>query len=330
MQPKSAEHTLGPPYFATTVGLAPREKFDYWHDVVCRNLVDLDYERVGAEPFEATFSGTKLAALNISRIQAAPHNAARTKEGIARIGSDSLVFNFVMSGRLCAEQDGRATILGVGEGAVCDAQRPYFLHFDEPFEIACIQVPRQALSRSIGGLQRLMAINFGQKGQICPIVFGYVVHLMERAPMLEGAMSDKISQNFIELLSAMLMEIAQAAPLPLSEYRSLALTRVKDMVERNLGNCDLDPTMVSSELKLSPRYINRLFETEDTSLSRYIWRRRLERTAENLRDPTLRCRSISLIAMDNGFNDLSHFSKAFRHRFDFSPREYRNKGAMDS
>lgn len=86
--------------------------------------------------------------------------------------------------------------------------------------------------------------------------------------------------------------------------------------------------MVSRELRLSPRYINRLFETEDTSLSRYIWRRRLERTAENLRDPTLRCRSISLIAMDNGFNDLSHFSKAFRLRFDLSPREYRSQSAM--
>lgn len=59
--------------------------------------------------------------------------------------------------------------------------------------------------------------------------------------MLDGAMSDKISQNFIELLSAMLVEIAQATPLPLSEYRSLALTRVKDLVERNLGNCELVP-----------------------------------------------------------------------------------------
>ena len=38
----------------------------------------------------------------------------------------------------------------------------------------------------------------------------------------------------------------------------------------------------------------------------------------------MRGRSVSQIAIDNGFNDLSHFSKAFRGRFGASPRDYRN------
>lgn len=329
MQARSASHGIGTS-FATTAGVAPREKFDYWHDVVCRNLVDLDYERVGAGPFEATFNGVGLTGLSVSHIQATAHNAVRTKDSISRLDSNSLVFNFVLSGRLFAEQDGRTTTLRAGEASVCDTSRPYFLHFNEPFEIANIQVPRQALSRSIGGLSRLMVVNLAKGSQIYPIVFSYLAHLMERAPMLDGTIREKISQNMVELLGTLLMEIAQTTPLPLSEYRALALIRVKDMVERNLENCELDPAMVSKELKLSTRYINQLFEAEKTSLSRYIWRRRLERTAHNLRDPALRCRSISLIAMDNGFNDLSHFSKAFRQRFDLSPRAYRNKSIMDS
>jgi len=329
MQARSADHGTGIS-FATTVGIAPSEKFDYWHDVVRRNLVDLDYELVGAAPFEATFSGVELAGLSVSHIQATAHNAVRTKDSISRVDNNSLVFNFVLSGRFSAVQDGRSTMLRAGEASVCDASRPYSLHFNEPFEIANIQVPRQALSRSIGGLSRLMVVNLAKGSQILPIAFSYLAHLMERAPMLDGTIRAKISQNLVDLLGTMLMEIAQTTPLPLSEYRGLALIRVKDMVERNLENCELDPAMVSRELKLSTRYINQLFEAEKTSLSRYIWRRRLERTADNLRDPALRCRSISLIAMDNGFNDLSHFSKAFRQRFDLSPRAYRNRSIMDS
>lgn len=36
--------------------------------------------------------------------------------------------------------------------------------------------------------------------------------------------------------------------------------------------------------------------------------------------------SISTIALAHGFNDLSHFSRAFRDRFGMSPRGYRATG----
>jgi AraC-like DNA-binding protein len=100
--------------------------------------------------------------------------------------------------------------------------------------------------------------------------------------------------------------------------------RIKDFVERNLGDFDLDPTMVAAALKLSPRYMNQLLELEGTSLSRYIWRRRLERAAADLTNFALNGLSISSIALNNGFSDLSHFSKAFRDRFAHSPSEYRH------
>ena len=325
MQVEVANHAVALPCIATTIGVPSREKFDYWHDVVCRNLVDLDYQLIGDTPFEATFRGTSLGAVNVSRIQASPHKVARSSAGISRTNSESLVFNFVLSGHLIGEQDGRSARLNVGDGIFCDAERPYWLHSDEAFEIACIQVPRLTFSKRVSGLHRLTALNFGERGQLCPLVFGYLAHLLDRAPKLGGVMSEKVAQNFTELLVTMLSEVVQGSPLPLSEYRSMALMRVKDLVERHLGNFELDSAMVAAELNLSPRYINQLLEAEDTSLSRYIWQRRLARCAEDLRDVALRGRSVSRIAMDNGFNDLSHFSKAFRQRFGSSPREYRDQ-----
>jgi AraC family transcriptional activator of tynA and feaB len=276
------------PCFASTAGVRPRERFDYWHDVVCRNLVDLEYQLIGEGQFDATFHATPMSALQLCRIQASPHSATRSGAGISRTGSESVVFNFVLSGSLIAEQDGRVARLKVGDGALCDADRPYKLHQDQPFEIACIRIPRRSLASRV------------------------------------GSAGLKVSQNFAELLIAMVAEFAEAASLPLSEYRGLALMRVKDAIERNLGRTDLAPATIAAELKLSPRYINQLLEAEGTSLSRYIWGRRLERAAEQLRDSNLRGRSVSQIAMDNGFNDLSHFSKAFRGRFAQAPRDYRN------
>jgi AraC family transcriptional regulator, positive regulator of tynA and feaB len=160
---------------------------------------------------------------------------------------------------------------------------------------------------------------------LCPLVFSYLSELLRRTGSISDASSRRISNSFIELVAAMLAEATEASPAPISDYRNLALIRIKDFVERNLGDFDLDPTAVAAALKFSPRYINQLLETEGTSLSRYIWRRRLEMAAGDLKNNGLDSLSISTIALNNGFNDLSHFSKAFRERFGESPRSYRSK-----
>jgi AraC family transcriptional regulator, positive regulator of tynA and feaB len=86
---------------------------------------------------------------------------------------------------------------------------------------------------------------------------------------------------------------------------------------------------VANGVRLSRRYINKLFEAEQTSLGRYIWRRRLERCAAKLRDPAFAHVDISVIALEHGFNDLSHFSRAFRIQFGAAPRAYRQLKTSD-
>ncbi|MGY3234143.1 AraC family transcriptional activator of tynA and feaB [Bradyrhizobium sp. USDA 4448] len=319
------------PCFASTASLPPRERFDYWHDVVSRNLVDLDYRLIGEAQFDASFHSTPINGLDLCRIKASPHVAQRSTEGISRADHSMLVFNFVLSGSLVAEQDGRLAHLKVGDGALCDATRPYKLQSNEAFEVASVRLPREQCLGRIPHLHRLAACNFSERGELAPMVFGYLSHLADRAPNLTSpAAGLKISQNFKDLLLAMLAELAEALPPSLTEYRSLALMRVKDTVERNVHDSDLTPATIAAQLKLSPRYINQLLEAEGTSLSRYIWSRRLDRCAEQLKDPALRARGVSQIAMDNGFNDLSHFSKAFRIKFGVAPRDYRNGKAMHS
>ena len=310
------------PLFATTAHIPVREKFAYWHDVVSRNLMDLDYQLVG-DRFDAAFRATPVGDLHLCRIEASPHQAERSNGGISRSTSADLVFNFVLSGSLTAEQDDRVAHLRVGDGALCDALRPYRLRSDVDFDLACIRVPRQIVASRVGHLQRLSAYNFSDNSELAPMVFAYLSGLVNRAPTLGDNARLKIAGNFTELLVAMVAEFAQAEQPSLSEYRGLALIRVKAIVERSLSNAKTTPATIAAELKLSQRYINHLLEAEGTSLSRYIWTRRLDCSEEQLRSSALRGRSVSQIAMDNGFNDLSHFSKAFRNRFGAPPRDYR-------
>ncbi|MDY0066471.1 MAG: helix-turn-helix transcriptional regulator, partial [Steroidobacteraceae bacterium] len=59
------------------------------------------------------------------------------------------------------------------------------------------------------------------------------------------------------------------------------------------------------------------------TFSQYLLEHRLERCRSALERPRDSARSITEIAFECGFNDASHFSRAFRSRYGLSPREFR-------
>jgi AraC-like DNA-binding protein len=52
-------------------------------------------------------------------------------------------------------------------------------------------------------------------------------------------------------------------------------------------------------------------------------KRRLTRCHRDVTDPAMRCRPLGEIAFAAGFNDLSHFSRAYRARYGCTPRDAR-------
>jgi AraC-like DNA-binding protein len=310
---------------ATTAGICERDRFDYWHGVVCKAIVELDPQPFGTVRFDASLNSVILDGMAISRIRASAHRVSRLPAAISRSEAETLIFNFVVRGEALVEQDGRTVHLRSGDGAVCDAERPYKLRFEERFDVASIRIPRAAFAQRASRIHRVTAVSLANASQLCPMLFAYAASFSETASQLGASSSEKALQNFGDLLRAVVDEAILGIPLPLSEYRATALLRVKEYVEQYADEHQFDAAQVAAQLKLSPRYINKLLQAEGISLSRFIWKRRIERAAASLSDPSLKGETVSDIAMRHGFNDLSHFSHAFRDRFGMSPRDYRAK-----
>ena len=308
---------------AQTNALPAKDKFSYWNEVICRTVVDLDCRPVEQPHFEASISGFDVRDLGVYDIHTRPHLVYRGAAEIARLDNDALIINFVTAGSLLSEQDGRAVVLKPGDGAISDAARPYFLRFDDPLGCVSVKVRKSVLNHRVGDLDRITAQSLRQASTLTPLVFYYMRNLLEHLPAMQAEVALRATDIFKELLSASLQEMSNGAAVPMSEYRAVALLRAKAFIERHLCNPALDTTLVAQGLKLSARYINKLFEAEKTSLGRFIWQRRLARCAAKLRDPASAQTGISLIALEHGFNDLSHFSRAFRAKFGVSPRQFR-------
>lgn len=97
--------------------------------------------------------------------------------------------------------------------------------------------------------------------------------------------------------------------------------RIRNYVLENLANPELDISRISNALGLSQRYLHLLFTDEPMQLMHWIWSERLARCFKELASQTGNDRPVSAVAYSWGFNDASHFSRAFRKRYGASPRD---------
>ncbi len=109
--------------------------------------------------------------------------------------------------------------------------------------------------------------------------------------------------------------------------RAAHLHRVCQTIETLLAEPDLTLGQVAAADGVSPRTLQKLFESAGYSFSNYLRTRRLERCRLDLTSPICASLSISDICFRWGFNGSAHFSRAFKERYGVSPREYRRASA---
>lgn len=131
------------------------------------------------------------------------------------------------------------------------------------------------------------------------------------------------------LLSALLDNAPPKAMGGAAGMRAGLLERIFQTIEMRLADPNLNYQQIATEHGISPRYLQKLFESIDDSFGHYVKVRRLERCRLDLRSPLHVQKSISDILFQWGFNDSASFSRAFREQYGVSPREYR-KGVGDA
>lgn len=103
------------------------------------------------------------------------------------------------------------------------------------------------------------------------------------------------------------------------------LNAIKSHILSNLGDHRLSVQWVAAMQGVTTRYVQMLFESEGTTFSEFVLRQRLAWTMRTLCDPASLSQSISTIALDAGFGDLSYFNRVFRRTYGETPSDARNR-----
>ncbi len=105
--------------------------------------------------------------------------------------------------------------------------------------------------------------------------------------------------------------------------RAARLKFAKAYIVEHSHRRDTSIGTLAASLNVTPRYLQRLFEAEGTTFSEYLMAQRLARAHGLLCEPGASHTTISTIAYDVGFGDLSYFNRRFRRQYGLTPREVR-------
>ena len=105
--------------------------------------------------------------------------------------------------------------------------------------------------------------------------------------------------------------------------RAARLQSIKNDILGNLNDERLSVHTVAARHKVTPRYVQRLFEEAGATFTEYVLGQRLARAHRLLTDPRRTERTLTAIAFEVGFSDLSYFNRAFRRRFGATPSDLR-------
>jgi len=112
--------------------------------------------------------------------------------------------------------------------------------------------------------------------------------------------------------------------------RAARLQAIKADVVKNLGQRTLSASTIAIRHGVTPRYVSMLFESEPESFSEYVLRQRIVRAHRMLTDPRFDAWTVSSIAYDVGFGDVSYFNRVFRRLYGATPSDVREAARREN
>ncbi|HWV48917.1 MAG TPA: helix-turn-helix domain-containing protein [Microbacterium sp.] len=287
-------------------------------------VVPLDVLAERSESFLGHLGAAATGDIHLLSLAAAAHSVHRTPALIERSNEDYLKFTLVERGTAMIVQDGRDTMLERGDMAIYDTTRPYSLLFDERVHLSLLMFPRTLLRVPVDVIARTTATRLSGTNGVGAMIRPYLASLVARAGDVDAHTAGRLARNAVDMVGTLVESTLPSLPRTAPAHRDV-MHRILGYIDENLASPELAPAQIAAAHFISLRHLHGLFSEYGASVSTVIRTRRLERCYDELVDPRHSGRSVSTIAMSNGFVDSAHFSRLFRAHFGVPPSAARER-----
>ncbi|MEM8562192.1 MAG: helix-turn-helix domain-containing protein [Pseudomonadota bacterium] len=280
--------------------------------------------QIGSTPdsnFEAELiyrihGGYRLALCDCDRL-----DGYRSSREVAETDTAYLTLLYLREGREQITAEGREIHLNAGDMMLWDSTQKMRFWVPEQLRKISLLIPEEALISHLPRAHDYVGAIIRHDHSMGAILGSHMQALGAQINQLSDAQLGSVMDSTLDLLAATLR----------SEHgidrsvQQATLGRIKEYLVARLGDTTLNPASIAQDFDISIRHLYTLFEKQGTSVVAWIRTQRMERARHELMQVALSGKSVTEIALDMGYTDLSHFSKSFKQSFGEAPREFINK-----
>lgn len=299
---------------------------DAFRSAVSASFVPLRVSCPAPGDFRGSVRQASVGDVSFTTVWATPHVVERTEELIRRSPRQYYKISLQLEGSSELVQGGRQVTLAPSDLAIYDTNKPYTLRFTAPFRVVVIQLPHERFDVDQRLADQMTAVRLTGSDGLGRVVSPFLTTLAMDLSQLEGPAGRHLVANAIDLLKLLFAHQADASSAALDPNRAV-MQQIRDFIDSNLGDPDLNPTAIAEASFISTRHLHNLFQKNNMTVSGYVRSRRLEKCYLDLTDPLRHEESVSAVGARWGFTDAAHFSRVFKAAYGETPSAARSRAA---
>ncbi|MFI1016641.1 helix-turn-helix domain-containing protein [Streptomyces sp. NPDC020965] len=314
----------------TSDDLPASDRLDWWRERMARTHAPMELISEHAADFRVTQRVLDLGAVRMWPVAYRPMVFLRTPKLIRASDPELCHLSIPLNGETRSLHGDHETVGGpftiIPDHSSAPSETRSLVHGSLLHRGIGVEIPRAALPLPDDAILRMTGRTLSGRTGIGGLLIGLLTSLAADSSPYRPSDGPRLGVTVIDLVAALFAHTLDAeAAVPPETRRHVLLLRVKSYIRRHLADPGLTPGRIAQAHHISVRYLHRLFQDEETTVTSLIRRLRLENTRTDLADPAFRSAPIHVIAARWGFPRAADFSRGFRSAYGAPPSEYRHQ-----
>ena len=281
------------------------------------------FEPTSNVPFRTDVALRALPGFGLTATESSPARYARTRRFLAD-GRHHFGLHLSFAGGACGQR-GQEIACGAPTAVLMNVAEAGWIASPRTMRFLGLWFNRAKLTPLVAGLDDRVLQPIATDTEPMRYLISYVRYLEEQPSLADPELARIAAVHLCDLFVLVLGGKGDATILAQGRgLRAARLQAIKRYVADNLGQAGLLTVgAAASRHRVALRYVQRLFEGEGTTFSEYVLNERLARVRKMLANPYYARWTVSAIALEVGFGDVSYFNRRFRRRYGMRPSDVR-------